>query len=140
MDTRALLQMMRRVLFSTVLLPSAARAFVPMAPSALSRAALATRGGGARALSASPIAIVVNVEIKPERVDDFLAAMAEDVRGSREEAGCYRFDLLRDQSADNKFVFYEVTRHASLARARRFSARAAAAAAAPRLADAAAEA
>ena len=132
--------MMRRVLFSTVLLPSAARAFVPMAPSALSRAALATRGGGARALSASPIAIVVNVEIKPERVDDFLAAMAEDVRGSREEAGCYRFDLLRDQSADNKFVFYEVTHVTRLSRARRFSARAAAAAAAPRLADAAAEA
>ena len=88
MDTpraRALLQMMRRVLFSTVLLPSAARAFVPMAPSALSRAALATRGGGARALSASPIAIVVNVEIKPERVDDFLIVRAQARHAPRQQ-------------------------------------------------------
>ena len=34
--------------------------------------------------------------------------MKIDVEGSRKEEGCLRFDLLRDQSEPNKFVFYEV--------------------------------
>eukprot|EP00308_Calcidiscus_leptoporus_P026020 CAMPEP_0119373790 /NCGR_PEP_ID=MMETSP1334-20130426/27839_1 /TAXON_ID=127549 /ORGANISM="Calcidiscus leptoporus, Strain RCC1130" /LENGTH=148 /DNA_ID=CAMNT_0007391663 /DNA_START=14 /DNA_END=460 /DNA_ORIENTATION=- len=67
------------------------------------------RGGRARAAAASePLAVVVSVEIVPERVPEFLEAMQIDVSGSREEAGCLRFDLLKDADAPNKFVFYEV--------------------------------
>lgn len=55
-----------------------------------------------------PFAILVEVEIKPDRMDDFLAAMSVDVAGSRQEDGCLRFDLLRDKSNPYKFFFYEV--------------------------------
>jgi len=72
------------------------------------------RGGASRSpslLAAAPeppFAIVVEVEVKPDRVDDFLAAMKVDVEGSRQEEGCLRFDLLRDMSNPFKFFFYEV--------------------------------
>lgn len=56
----------------------------------------------------SKSAVLVTVEIKPDRIDDFLKALQEDVKGSREEAGCLRFDLLRDRDDPNKFSFYEV--------------------------------
>jgi autoinducer 2-degrading protein len=60
-------------------------------------------------LAASPpFAILVEVEVKPDRMDDFLAAMAVDVAGSRQEDGCLRFDLLRDNSNLHRFFFYEV--------------------------------
>jgi quinol monooxygenase YgiN len=61
-----------------------------------------------------PTAIVVNVEVDPARLDEFLTVIELDAVGSRMEpdGGCVRFDVLRDQSADNKFVFYEVYRDA----------------------------
>ena len=71
------------------------------------------RGGASRhttivAEAGPPVAIVVEVEIKPDRMDDFLKAITIDVQGSRQEEGCLRFDLLRDNSNPNKFFFYEV--------------------------------
>ena len=39
--------------------------------------------------------MIHQVEIAPERLAAFLAAMAIDVAGSRTEPGCLRFDLLR---------------------------------------------
>lgn len=60
----------------------------------------------------SPIgsAVLVTVEIKDDRIQDFLKAMEDDVQKSRDKAldpGCARFDLLRDRDNMNKFVFYE---------------------------------
>merc|ERR1712216_879341 len=55
-------------------------------------------------------AVVVTVDIKPDRVDDFLKAMEMDVTESRirnSDPGCLRFDLLRDRDDPNKFIFYE---------------------------------
>lgn len=55
-------------------------------------------------------AVLVTVEIKPDRVQDFLTAMEDDVTKSRDKSldpGCLRFDLLRDREDPNKFVFYE---------------------------------
>lgn len=55
-------------------------------------------------------AVFVTVEIKPDRIDDFLKAMEDDVTNSRDpekDPGCYRFDLLRDRDDPNKFIFYE---------------------------------
>ena len=55
------------------------------------------------------VAIVVDVEIKPEYRDEFLKVMEADAVGSRKEAGCLRFDVLCDQSNPNRFFFYEVS-------------------------------
>jgi len=55
-------------------------------------------------------AVLVTVDIKPDRVDDFLKVMEQDAVGSRDKAvepGCLRFDLLRDRENPNRFVFYE---------------------------------
>lgn len=55
-------------------------------------------------------AVVVTLEIKEDRVDDFLKAMEEDATKSRNkelDPGCGRFDLLRDRENPNKFYFYE---------------------------------
>merc|ERR1712039_392306 len=55
-------------------------------------------------------AVFVTVEIKPDRIDDFLRAMEFDVTESRvksSDPGCMRFDLLRDRDDPNKFMFYE---------------------------------
>lgn len=61
-------------------------------------------------LPAVPLGLVVSVEIKEDRIDDFLKVIEEDAIGSRERenGGCLRFDVLRDKSNPNKFVFYEV--------------------------------
>ena len=58
----------------------------------------------------TPFALIVSVEIKPDRVEDFLKVIEEDAIGSREkeQGGCLRFDVLRDRTDPNKFVFYEV--------------------------------
>lgn len=58
----------------------------------------------------APIAVVVNVEVKEDRVDEFLSVMEHDAVESRKEEGCLRFDVLRDLTNPNKFVFYEVYR------------------------------
>ena len=51
--------------------------------------------------SGYPITLLVSVEIKEDRIDDFLEAIKEDARGSRTEEGCYRFDVLRSQENPN---------------------------------------
>ena len=58
--------------------------------------------------SMSRIAIIVDVEVAPTRVDEFMEAMKTDTLGSRQEAGCLRFDLLQDPEKSNRFFFYEV--------------------------------
>mmetsp|Transcript_16384 Transcript_16384/g.20427 ORF Transcript_16384/g.20427 Transcript_16384/m.20427 type:complete len:150 (+) Transcript_16384:74-523(+) len=59
-------------------------------------------------LSATPIAIVVEAEIKEDRVDELLTLIETNAKSSREEPGCLRFDVLRSQDQPNKFFFYEV--------------------------------
>ena len=54
-----------------------------------------------------PLTIVVRVEIKEDRLEEFHKVMQFDVDGSRAEPGCLRFDLLQEQGANNRFVFYE---------------------------------
>jgi autoinducer 2-degrading protein len=57
-------------------------------------------------------AIWVSVHVKPERRDEFLKAIEEDSRGSREdEPGCMRFDVLQANDDPNHFFFYEVYRN-----------------------------
>ena len=52
--------------------------------------------------------VVVNVSVKPEAVDAFIAASAENHRDTRKEPDNLRFDVLRRNDDPNRFVLYEV--------------------------------
>ena len=68
-------------------------------------------------------AIWVSVHVKPERLDEFLTAIEEDARGSREdEPGCLRFDVLRANDDPHHFFFYEVYRDETAFKAHQASA------------------
>mmetsp|Transcript_18634 Transcript_18634/g.17943 ORF Transcript_18634/g.17943 Transcript_18634/m.17943 type:complete len:140 (-) Transcript_18634:277-696(-) len=56
----------------------------------------------------NPVCVVVEAEIQPDRMDEFLDLIKKDAEGSREEEGCQRFDVLRMKDNPNKFIFYEV--------------------------------
>jgi len=55
-----------------------------------------------------PFAVIVQAEIQPDRMNEFLAMIELNAKESRKEPGCMRFDVLRDQSQENKFFFYEL--------------------------------
>jgi|SRR6187402_1643379 len=52
--------------------------------------------------------VVVNVSVKPEAVEAFIAASAENHRHTRKEPENVRFDVLRRNDDGNRFVLYEV--------------------------------
>lgn len=62
------------------------------------------------ATSSYPIALLVKVEIKSERIPEFLEVMKEDAILSRslEKGGCLRFDVMQIPTQPNQFYFYEV--------------------------------
>jgi autoinducer 2-degrading protein len=57
--------------------------------------------------------VVVNVAVKPEAVTAFLAATRENFEGTRSEPGNVRFDVVRRNDDENRFVLYEVYRDES---------------------------
>lgn len=56
-----------------------------------------------------PVALIVTVVVNPDRMDEFMEILKGDVEGSRQEAGCLRFDFLRGEKP-NTFIFYECYR------------------------------
>jgi (4S)-4-hydroxy-5-phosphonooxypentane-2,3-dione isomerase len=57
------------------------------------------------------LALWVKVRVKPEGRERFLQAIEADALGSeRDEPGCIRFNVLRDQQDPNVYYFYEVYR------------------------------
>uniref|UniRef100_A0A7S2KWR8 ABM domain-containing protein n=1 Tax=Leptocylindrus danicus TaxID=163516 RepID=A0A7S2KWR8_9STRA len=60
------------------------------------------------ALASKPFAVVVQAEIQPDRLEEFLDIIEKDAVGSRGEPGCIRFDVVQSQEDSNKFIFYEV--------------------------------
>ena len=55
------------------------------------------------------IAMWVKARVKPEQRKRFLEAIEIDALGSeRDEAGCYRFNVLQDEQDPNVYYFYEV--------------------------------
>ncbi|MQF69392.1 antibiotic biosynthesis monooxygenase [SAR202 cluster bacterium AD-804-J14_MRT_500m] len=55
------------------------------------------------------ISIFVTINIKDGFRDQFVEAVLDDARGSvRDEAGCYRFDVLQDSENPNRIHLYEV--------------------------------
>ena len=53
--------------------------------------------------------LMVQVEVRPERRDEFLAAISANAEASvRDEPGCLRFDVCSVESDPSRFVFYEL--------------------------------
>ena len=60
------------------------------------------------------ISIFVTIQIKDGFADQFTEASFGDAQGSvRDEPGCYRFDILLDDSDPNRFHLYEVYQDAA---------------------------
>jgi autoinducer 2-degrading protein len=54
------------------------------------------------------IALLVSIDVKPEHIDDFIAATLANARGTRTEPGNLRFDVLRGEDDPNHISLYEV--------------------------------
>ena len=55
--------------------------------------------------------IFVTIDIQPEHVDAFIEASVGDAQGStRDEPGCFRFDMHQDAENPARFYLYEVYR------------------------------
>lgn len=56
------------------------------------------------------VILIVNLHIKPERLDAFREATLENARNSIQEPGIVRFDLLEQAEDPTRFALYEVYR------------------------------
>lgn len=56
------------------------------------------------------LVVHVDVHVKPENVDAFIAATLENARNSVQEPGIARFDVIQDQADPAHFVLVEVYR------------------------------
>ncbi len=54
------------------------------------------------------LAVHVNIQVKPDCVEEFIAATKENARNSLQEAGIARFDLVQDREDPAHFVLVEV--------------------------------
>ena len=55
------------------------------------------------------LAIWVKARVKPAQRQKFLEAIEQDALGSeRDEPGCLRFNVLRDEKDENVYYFFEV--------------------------------
>jgi (4S)-4-hydroxy-5-phosphonooxypentane-2,3-dione isomerase len=54
------------------------------------------------------IVTCVHVKVRPENLQDFIAAITENHKGSRHEPGNIRFDVLQQANDPCRFMIYEV--------------------------------
>lgn len=55
------------------------------------------------------IALVVRLDVHPERLEQFLAAIKENSeRTFNDERGCHYFDVTQDTKNPHHFIFYEL--------------------------------
>jgi (4S)-4-hydroxy-5-phosphonooxypentane-2,3-dione isomerase len=52
----------------------------------------------------------INVKVKPEHLDAFIAATLENAQASLREPGIARFDILQDPQNPTSFIFVEAYR------------------------------
>ena len=83
-------------LLTTTSYLAATTAFSPISPvknlkNRLSAANISSSSSSSRLFSTMPICIVVEAEIKEDRMDDFLDMIEKNAVGSRAEPGCIRF-------------------------------------------------
>ncbi len=66
------------------------------------------------------ICMLIEVHVKPSALEEFLEVIKQDaVCSERDEPGCLRFDVLRDDEDPLKFYFYEVYRDKAAQQAHR---------------------
>jgi len=56
------------------------------------------------------LVVHIQVKVKPESVEGFIAATLANAHASRQEAGIARFDVVQQQDDPTKFVFVEAYR------------------------------
>uniref|UniRef100_A0A7S3NIJ9 ABM domain-containing protein n=1 Tax=Aureoumbra lagunensis TaxID=44058 RepID=A0A7S3NIJ9_9STRA len=96
-------------LVSVIVTTQQTRAFTRTSSAVLSSAIQRrTMGASSSSENSYPRTNIVILEIEESRVEKFRQVAEIDAKGSRAEAGCYRFDVLQDKEQANKFVFYEV--------------------------------
>jgi autoinducer 2-degrading protein len=54
--------------------------------------------------------VCVSIHVRPNRLDDFIAATLDNARNTRLEPGNLRFDVLRQEQDPARFTLYEVYR------------------------------
>lgn len=59
------------------------------------------------------LVLVVSVHVRPENVEAFRAATVANARGSGQEPGCLRFDVVQELEDPARFLLYEVYRDAA---------------------------
>jgi autoinducer 2-degrading protein len=59
------------------------------------------------------IVVLVHIHVKPEAVEDFIAATEANARNSILEAGIARFDFIQQVEDTNRFVLIEAYRERS---------------------------
>jgi autoinducer 2-degrading protein len=52
--------------------------------------------------------VCVTIHVKPEHVQDFIPAILANARGTRQEPGNLRFDVLQAEDDPTRFFLYEV--------------------------------
>jgi len=53
------------------------------------------------------VTFIVDVKVNPGSAAEFIAATKKNMRGSRLEPGCVRFDIMQDPEDENSFKLYE---------------------------------
>jgi (4S)-4-hydroxy-5-phosphonooxypentane-2,3-dione isomerase len=52
--------------------------------------------------------LVVLLQVRPEKDEQFLTAIEANAQASRTEPGCRRFDVVRDNVDPNHYILYEI--------------------------------
>lgn len=97
--------MTKLVIFAFIILLGCTCAFAPIPEAAFTRTSVRVQD--------KPFAAVVQAEIAPDRLNEFLELIETNAVETRKEPGCLRFDVLQSQEAENKFFFYELYKSAS---------------------------
>ena len=93
-----------KVLASSLLLATT-RAFVSPTSSRL----FAQRAMSSTAIKAKPFAVVVNAEIKEDRIDEFMKLIETNAQETRKEPGCIRFGTYSSLGCNpfRMYLFYD---------------------------------
>jgi autoinducer 2-degrading protein len=54
------------------------------------------------------LGLIVDFEIQPDKVDQFLELITENAKSSMGEPGCRQFDILRAADQPNRIILYEI--------------------------------
>jgi len=54
--------------------------------------------------------VIANIQVRPECVEAFREACAENSSNSLQEPGCLRFDVLQQQDDPTRFALFEIYR------------------------------